>query len=136
MSIRDMNERERRRTQRGKILIAIEVVQERATNRRKEAQAPTEPAEELFNDTVVRNWMPLLFDAMIAPDADPDVKRMALEAGDRAHINQIYSAGASQQQCGTLSSPSTGSDRSYGPETTRRKLLEARSGNLRLAPRR
>ena len=35
---------------------------------------------------------------MVAPDADPDVKRMALEAGDKANINQIYSAGASKQQ--------------------------------------
>jgi hypothetical protein len=42
--------------------------------------------------------MPLLFDAMSAPSADPDVKRMALEAADKANINQIYSAGATKQQ--------------------------------------
>jgi hypothetical protein len=46
--------------------------------------------------------MPWLFDAMVAPDADPDVKRMALEAGDKANINQIYSAGASKQQWGAF----------------------------------
>jgi hypothetical protein len=44
------------------------------------------------------NWMPLLFDAMLGPDANPDVKRMALEAADKTNINQIYSAGASKQQ--------------------------------------
>jgi hypothetical protein len=99
LSIRQMNERERWRTQRGRILAAIQEVQERPTNRRREAQAP---AEELLNGTVVKNWMPWLFDAMVAPDADPDVKRMALEAGDRANINQIYSAGASQQQWGAF----------------------------------
>jgi hypothetical protein len=118
---------------------AIEEVQERSTNRRKEAQAPTEPAEELFNDTAVKNWMPLLFDAMIAPDTDPDVKRMALEAGDRAHINQIYSAGASQQQWDAFVTEYRIRQilwTHYGPETIRRRLLEARSGNLRLTPRR
>jgi hypothetical protein len=35
---------------------------------------------------------------VVASDADPDVKRMALEAGDKVNINQIYSAGASKQQ--------------------------------------
>jgi hypothetical protein len=56
------------------------------------------PEEDLLNDTVKRDWMSLLFDAMVAPDADPDVKRMALEAGDKANINKIYSAGATKPQ--------------------------------------
>jgi hypothetical protein len=42
--------------------------------------------------------MPLLFDAMLGPDANPDVKRMALEAADKANINQIYSTGTTKQQ--------------------------------------
>ena len=95
VSLRPMNERERQRTQRGRIMAAIQEVQEGATSRRRDAQ---KPAEDLLNDTVVRNWMPWLFDAMVAPGADPDVKRVALEAGDKANINQIYSAGASKQQ--------------------------------------
>jgi hypothetical protein len=81
--------------QRGPLLEATQEVQECALNRRK---APQESAEDLLNDTVVRNWMPWLFDAMVASDADPDVKRMALEAGDKANINQIYSTGASKPQ--------------------------------------
>jgi hypothetical protein len=42
--------------------------------------------------------MPKLFNGMIGNDADPDVKRMALEAAERAHINHIYPDGASKQQ--------------------------------------
>jgi hypothetical protein len=76
-------------------MVATQEVQECALNRRRATQ---EPAEDLLNDTVIKNWMPWLFDAMVGPDADPDVKRMALEAGDKANINQIYSAGASKQQ--------------------------------------
>jgi hypothetical protein len=76
-------------------MTAIQEVQGGATSRRRDTQ---EPAEDLLNDTVVRNWMTWLFDAMAAPDADPDVKRMALEAGDKANTNQMYSAGASKQQ--------------------------------------
>jgi hypothetical protein len=95
VSLRLMNERERQRTQRGRLMAAIQEVQECALNRRRAAQ---EPAEDLLNDTVVKNWIPWLFDAMFGPDADPDVKRMALEAGDKANINQICSAGASKQR--------------------------------------
>ena len=77
-------------------MAAIQEVQEGATIRRRDAQ---KPAEDLLNARWSgANWMPWLFDAMVAPDADPDVKRMALEAGDKANINQIYSAGASKQQ--------------------------------------
>jgi hypothetical protein len=46
--------------------------------------------------------MPLLFDAMLGPDANLDVKRMALEAADKANIKQIYSSGASKQQWGAF----------------------------------
>jgi hypothetical protein len=57
---------------------------------------------------------------MVAPDADPDVKRMALEAGDKANINQIYSAGDIKHQWDALVTvASKGSDRSCGPETIR-----------------
>ena len=42
--------------------------------------------------------MPKLFNGMIGNDADPDVKRIALEAAERAHINQIYPDGTSKQQ--------------------------------------
>jgi hypothetical protein len=35
---------------------------------------------------------------MLRADADPDVKRMALEAADMAHINQIYPDGATKQR--------------------------------------
>ena len=35
---------------------------------------------------------------MVGPDAHPDVKRMALEAADKANINQVYPAGAGRQQ--------------------------------------
>jgi hypothetical protein len=42
--------------------------------------------------------MPKLFNGMTGNDADPNVKRMALEAAERAHINQIYPDGASKQQ--------------------------------------
>jgi hypothetical protein len=94
-SLRLMIERERQRRQRGPLIVAIQEVQECALNRRK---APQESAEDLLNDTVTANWMPWLFDAKVGPDADPDVKRMALEAGDKANINQIYSAGASKPQ--------------------------------------
>ena len=51
--------------------------------------------------------MPKLFNSMIGNDADPDVKRMALEAAERAHINQIYPDGASKQQWDAFSSPTT-----------------------------
>ena len=54
-SIQDMNERKRQSTQRGKILAAIEEVQEAATTRRK---ADQESTEDLFNDTVTKDWMP------------------------------------------------------------------------------
>ena len=87
MSIQHMNERDRQRVQRGKIMAAIEEVQGDATALRRAEQEST---EDLLNDTVIKNWMPWLFDAMVGPDADPDVKRMALEAGDKANINQIY----------------------------------------------
>ena len=46
--------------------------------------------------------MPKLFNSMIGNDADPDVKRVALEAAERAHINQIYPDGASKQQWGAF----------------------------------
>jgi hypothetical protein len=44
--------------------------------------------------------MPKLLNGMIGNDADPDVKRMALEVAERAHINHIYAYpdGASKQQ--------------------------------------
>jgi hypothetical protein len=42
--------------------------------------------------------MPKLFNGMIENDADPNVKRMALEAAERAHINQLYPDGAPKQQ--------------------------------------
>ena len=55
----------------------------------------------MHSDTMTREWMPLLLlllDGMLGPDADPDVKRMVLEAADRACINQIYPDGATKQQ--------------------------------------
>jgi hypothetical protein len=85
-SLKPTNERERQRKQRGPLLEAIQEVQECALNRRK---APQEPEEDLLNDTVTKNWMPWLYEAMVGPDADPDVKRIGLEAGDKANINQI-----------------------------------------------
>jgi hypothetical protein len=97
--LKPTNERERQRKQRGPLLEAIQEVQECALNRRK---APQEPEEDLLNDTATKNWMPWLYDAMVGPDADPDVKRVALEAGDKADINQIYAAGASKQQWGAF----------------------------------
>jgi hypothetical protein len=78
VSLRLMNERERQRTQRERLMAAIQEVQECATNRRRDAQ---EPAEDLLNDTVVRNWMPWLFDAMVGPDARP--RRQANGSGSR-----------------------------------------------------
>jgi hypothetical protein len=39
---------------------------------------------------------------MTENDADPNAKRMALEAAERAHINQIYPDGASKQQWDAL----------------------------------
>ena len=90
----DMDERDRQRVQRGKIMTAIQEVQGDATTLRRAAQDLT---EDLLNDTVIKNWMPWLFDAMVGPDADPDVKRMALEAGDKANINQISILGRRQQ---------------------------------------
>ena len=56
------------------------------------------PTEDLLNDTVIKDWMPWLFEGMVGPDAHPDVKRMALEAADKANINQVYPAGAGRQQ--------------------------------------
>jgi hypothetical protein len=89
-------ERDRQNKQRGRLIAAIQEVQACALSRRNDAAGPV---EDLLNDTVKRDWMPLLIDAMVGPDADPDaVKRMALEAGDKANINQIYSAGATRQQ--------------------------------------
>ncbi len=70
-------------------------VQDDATTQREDDREST---ENLFNDTVTADWMAWLFEGMVGPDANPDVKRMALEAGDKANINQIYSAGASKQQ--------------------------------------
>jgi hypothetical protein len=89
-------ERDRQNKQRGRLTRAILEVQAKAADRRRDAAAPD---EDLCNDTVTKNWTPLLFDAMVAPSADPDVKQMALEAADKANINQIYSgAGATKQQ--------------------------------------
>jgi hypothetical protein len=113
-------------------MVAIQEVQECATNRRRDAQ---ETAEDLLNDTVIANWMPWLFDAMVAPDADPDVKRMALEAGDKANINQIYSAGASKQQWDAFVTEYRIRQILWTRDNPTKRLLEARSGNLRLAPR-
>jgi hypothetical protein len=42
--------------------------------------------------------MPWLFEGMVGHDANPDVKRMALEAADKANINQICPAGAGSRQ--------------------------------------
>jgi hypothetical protein len=70
-------------------------VQVRAANQRN---GTAEPEEDLYNDTVTSGWMPKLFNGMTGNDADPDVKRMSLEAAERAHINQIYPDGASKQQ--------------------------------------
>ena len=80
-------ERDRQNTQRGRLTKAILEVQTKAADRRRDAAAPD---EDLCNDTVTRNWLPaLLFDAMVAPGADPDVKQMALEArGDRQGMHQ------------------------------------------------
>ena len=82
-------------TQRGKILAAIMKVQDDATTQRKDDREST---EDLFNDTVTKDWMPWLFEGMVGHDANPDVKRMALEAADKANINQVYPAGAGSQQ--------------------------------------
>ena len=50
-------------------------VQTRAADRMRDA---AESEEGFCSDTVSMNWMPLLFDAMLGPGANPDVKRMAL----------------------------------------------------------
>jgi hypothetical protein len=94
--LKPTNERERQRKQRGPLLEAIQEVQDCALNLNRRRKAPQEPEEDLLNDTVTKNWMPWLYEAMVAPDADPDVKRMTLEAGDKANINQIYAGGASK----------------------------------------
>jgi hypothetical protein len=116
-------ERDRQNRQRGRLTRAILEVQTDALNRRNDEVVSD---EDLYNDTVAISWMPLLFDAMGAPGADPDVKRMALEAADKANINQIYSAGAIKQQWDAF----VESDRYCGSGTIRESLLEARSGNL------
>jgi hypothetical protein len=103
-------ERDRQHKQRGRLIRAIQEVQTDALNRRNDEAASD---EDLLNDTVKRDWMPLLFDAMVAPDADPDVKRMALEAGDKANINR-YTPPAPPSSSGMPSSPSTESDRYCG----------------------
>ena len=94
-SIVASTERKRRSVQRGKILEAIENVQREVATQRKDG---SEPDEDLLNDTVTNNWLPYLFDGMLSRDAHPDVKRMALEAADKANINQVYPAGAGRQQ--------------------------------------
>jgi hypothetical protein len=73
-------ERDRQNRQRGRLTRAIFEVQTDALNRRNDEAASD---EDLYNNTVAINWMPLLFDAMGAPGADPDVKRMALAGGSR-----------------------------------------------------
>jgi hypothetical protein len=54
--------------------------------------------EDLCSETVTREWMSLLFNGMLSIDANPDVKRMALEAADKVYINQIYPEGATREQ--------------------------------------
>ena len=88
-------ERERQSAQRGKIMAAIMEVQSDAATQRMDDHVST---ENLFNDTVITDWMPWLFEGMVGPDANLDVKRMALEAADKANINQVYPAGAGSQQ--------------------------------------
>ena len=95
LALEQSDDRTRRIRQRAPIKRAIIEVQVRAANQRN---GTAEPEEGLCNDTVKTGWMPKLFNGMIGNDADPDVKRMALEAAERAHINQIYPDGASKQQ--------------------------------------
>jgi hypothetical protein len=64
-------------------MAAIEEVQGDATTLRRAAQEST---EDLLNDTVIKNWMLWVFDAMVGPDADPDVKRMAAGGEKRGHL--------------------------------------------------
>jgi hypothetical protein len=99
LALDQSEDRTRRIRQRTTIRNAITEVQVRAANQRK---GTAEPEEDLHNDTVTKDWKPILFNGMIGSDADPDVKRMALEAAERAHINQIYPDGAFDQQWDAL----------------------------------
>jgi hypothetical protein len=64
-------ERNRQSKQREPLIAAIKEVQACALSRRNDTEVPE---EDLLNDTVKRDWMPLLCDAMVGPDANPDVK--------------------------------------------------------------
>jgi hypothetical protein len=96
LALEQSEDRTRRIRQRAPIKRAIIEVQVRAANQR---DGTAELEEDLYNDTVTSDWMPKLFNGMIGNDADPNAKRsMALDAAERAQINQIYPDGASKQQ--------------------------------------
>ena len=134
VSLQDMHERKRQGSQRGKILAAIMEVQDDATTQRRDDREST---EELFNETVAKDWMQWLFEGMTGHDATTQTltSNEWLSRPPTKRTSTRFTLPARVANSGMSSSMSTGSGRSCGSETIRRRLLEARNVSPRLAPR-